>query len=240
MASTWNRWLPAALVFASCVVLPRLSAAQQTGTGQSQSGQTGQTGGFGQANQVGSLSEMNLGGQVNTEFLRENRTPGQQLAGLSTEGVGNTRGMMGQNTQGTSGMFGNQGGMNSMMGGFNSMNPMGSLYTAGLVNSLSRQRQQLRVPLRLGPDSFPFSSAAAPPIATGPNLRVQTRLARIPQLKERGSVKVEMEGQVAILRGEVQSQHERDLVGRVVLLEPGVADVRNELQVAAAKPSPAP
>ena len=239
MASMWNRWLPAALIFASCVVLPRWLAAQPTGTGQSQ---TGQSNPVGQTMQTGQLSEMNVAGQISSDdpFLRANRTPGQ-LAGMATEGVGNTRGMMGQNTQGTSGMFGNQGGMNSMMGGFNSMNPMGSLYTAGLVNSLSRQRQQLRVPLRLGPDSFPFSSAAAPPIATGPNLRVQTRLARIPQLKERGSVKVEMEGQVAVLRGEVQSQHERDLVGRVVLLEPGVADVRNELQVApAAKPSPTP
>ena len=94
-------------------------------------------------------------------------------------------------------------------------------------------RQQLRVPLRLGPNGVSFSSMA-PAVATGPNLRVQNHLARIPHLKSPGSVKVEMEGQVAILRGEVGSQHERDLVARLVLLEPGIADVRNELLVPSA------
>jgi hypothetical protein len=161
------------------------------------------------------------------------------MVGGTGQGVGNLRSQTDAAGMGTGGIFGNQGGLSSM-GGFNSMNPMGSLYSAGLYNSLSRQRQQLRVPLRLGPDSFPFFPGTAPPIATGPNLRVQNRLARIPQLKERGSVQVAMEGQVAILRGEVASQHDRDLVGRVVLLEPGVADVRNELQVAPANQSPAP
>ena len=128
-------------------------------------------------------------------------------------------------------MFGNQ-------GGFSSMNQFGnSFMNSGMMNAMSRQRQQLRVPLRLGPNGVSFSSTA-PAVATGPNLRVQNHLARIPQLKSSGSVKVEMEGQVAILRGAVSSQHERDLVARLVLLEPGIADVRNELQVASAVSAP--
>lgn len=227
MASTWNRWLPAALIFALGIVAPRWLPAQ--GTGQTGTGTTG----TGQTDTIGQITG-------SERFLRENRDPGQ-LVGGAGQGVGLQRGQTSSTGMGTSGMFGTQGGFNSMMGGFNSMNPMGSLYTAGLMNSLSRQRQQLRVPLRLGPDSFPFFPGTAAPVSTGPNLRVQNRLARIPQLKGGGSIKVEMQDKVAILRGQVQSQHDRDLVGRVVLLEPGVADVKNELQVvSAAKPSPQP
>ena len=130
-------------------------------------------------------------------------------------------------------MFGNS-------GRFSSSNPMmSSFMNSGMFNAMSRQRQQLRVPLRLGPNGVSFSSTA-PAVATGPNPRVQNHLARIPHLKNPGSVKVEMEGQVAILRGEVGSQHERDLVARLVLLEPGIADVRNELQVPSAAPVPPP
>ena len=92
-------------------------------------------------------------------------------------------------------MFGSQ-------SGFSSRNQLNNLFNSGMFNS-RQQRQQLRVPLRIGPNSFPFSSAI-PAVATGPNLRVQNRLARIPQLKDGGSVKVDMEGQVAVLRGEVR------------------------------------
>ena len=237
MASKWNHHVALTMMFTLCVFLPRWLPAQQSGGNQSQTGtnqsQTGQTGQSGQANDVGQITG-------NERFLRENREAGQMVGGSSAQGVGNMRGQTGG--QGGSN-FGNQGGMFGGQGGFNSMNPFSSynsLYGAGLYSTLSRQRQQLRVPLRLGPNSFPFSPAPAA-VATGPNVRLQNRLARIPQLKDRGSVKVEMEGQVAVLRGEVASQHERDLVGRLVLLEPGIADVRNELQVApAAPPSPTP
>ena len=61
---------------------------------------------------------------------------------------------------------------------------------------------------------------------------------KIPQVRGSGSVNVAMEGQIAVLRGEVKSQHDRDLIGRMLLLEPGVSDVRNELVVAPPVPSP--
>jgi hypothetical protein len=211
-----SKWLPTAVVLTACVFLPcwLLAAAPETPA----------------ATPADTASTPTAGAQITgTErFLRENREAGQMVGGTG-QGVGNLRGQTDTGGQGSSSMFGNQ-------GGFNSSNPFGnSFMNSSMMNAMSRQRQQLRVPLRLGPSGLSFSPTV-PAVATGPNLRVQNHLARIPQLKNPGSVKVEMEGQVAILRGAVSSQHERDLVARLVLLEPGIADVRNELQVASAVP----
>ena len=68
--------------------------------------------------------------------------------------------------------------------------------------------------------------------------RVQNRLARIPRLRENGPLTVEMDGRIAVLQGEVASEDARDLVARVVLLEPGISDVQNELRVAKPKTAP--
>ena len=55
-----------------------------------------------------------------------------------------------------------------------------------------------------------------------------------------GNVSLTMEGGVAILSGTVESDHARGLAGRLALLEPGIAAVRNELIVRAAEPTRAP
>jgi hypothetical protein len=223
MTRKWRR-LSIVLAVTLFVLAPRSSqAAEATGGGNTTGQATGQT-----------IGPSAITGQTtgSERFLRENREVGQMVGGVG-EGVGNLRGATDSAGQGSSDMFGNQ-------GRFSSSNPMmSSFMNSGMFNAMSRQRQQLRVPLRLGPNGVSFSSMA-PAVATGPNLRVQNHLARIPHLKSPGSVKVEMEGQVAILRGEVGSQHERDLVARLVLLEPGIADVRNELQVPSAAPAPVP
>ena len=158
-----------------------------------------------------------------TAGVRESRQPGQ-LVGGTGEGIGNLRGQtdaVGQAAQQAAGRFGGQGRFNN-----NAFNQLGNMYATGMYNSLFNQRQQLRMPISLG-----FTPTSRPsPIDIGS--RVQKRLARIPQLRQNGPMTVEMDGRVAVLRGDVASQHERDLVGRLVLLEPGISDVRNELQVA--------
>jgi osmotically-inducible protein OsmY len=238
MASKWKRQLPVIMILAACVLLPSVLSAQQSQTGQSQTGQSNQTGQSSQTGQsTAQLGQVDIASQTTgaERFLRENRDPGQMVGG-GGQGVGNLRGQTDTAGQGSSGMFGSQ-------GGFGSTNQFGnSFFNSAMSNAMSRQRQQLRVPLRLGPNGVSFSSAPRA-AATGPNLRVQNHLARIPQLKDRASVQVEMVDKVAVLRGEVASQHERDLVARLVLLEPGIVDVRNELELATpapAKPSPTP
>lgn len=226
MATKWNCHLLLALTFVLCLFLPGWLLAQSSNTNNSNTASTN----------TGTTSESNTVGQIqgSERFLRENRDAGQMVGG-DVQGIGNLRGQTDGGSQNTSGMFGGQ---NS----YGSRSMLSNMMNSGMFGSSRQQRQQLRVPLRIGPNSFPFASTT-PPVTTGPNLRVQNRLARLPQLKDRGSVEVEMEGQVAVLRGAVTSQHERDLVARLVLLEPGIEDVRNELQVGAApvpQPSPKP
>ena len=161
------------------------------------------------------------------EELRATRDPGQ-LVGGDVQGVGNQRGQADAAGQAAQQAAGRAGGR----GGFNQFNQFNQMYNTGMMNSMLNQRQQLRMPMTLG-----FTPRSMPSAADVGN-RVQTRLTRIPQLRKIGSMTVEMDGRVAVLRGAVTSEDERDLVARVVLLEPGIADVRNELQVATAAAAP--
>ncbi len=45
------------------------------------------------------------------------------------------------------------------------------------------------------------------------------------------SVEVSVQGDTAILRGTVSTEHDRSLTAFVVLLEPGIAEVKNEIEV---------
>jgi BON domain len=79
----------------------------------------------------------------------------------------------------------------------------------------------------------------APPIATS---RLQTDLqslvSRTSQLRQTGTVRVEVVGNTVILRGRVSDDDERRLVEGMVRLEPGVHEVQNEIEVASAPPKP--
>lgn len=166
------------------------------------------------------------------EELRASRDPGQ-IVGGDVQGVGNLRGQAD-----AAGQAARQAGRQSIspfgtQGRFGA-NQFNSMYNNAMMNSLFNQRQQLRMPLTLG------FTLAARPSATDVGRKVQTRLTKIPQLRGNGPLTVEMDGRIAVLQGEVASEDARDLIARVVLLEPGISDVRNELQVATAKPKAAP
>ncbi len=203
---------------------PTYGQAQGSNTSQSASAGQDQTGAGAQGAGSTTSATLDLTSQVFTggdaTALQRSATTG--FVGGNAQGVGNLRGQMGAAT-GVAGQMNTLG----MMGG---MNPLTSLYTANMLNNLSRQRRPLRMPITLGSEFTSGLVPAATPVKVGG--RVQSQLARIPQVRGSGAVKVEMDGRIAVLRGEVKSQHDRDLIGRMLLLEPGVSDVRNELVVA--------
>ncbi|TVS09222.1 MAG: BON domain-containing protein [Planctomycetaceae bacterium] len=164
-------------------------------------------------------------------FLRDNRDPGQIVGGTAV-GVGALRDQTGQAGQMMQGFQRTQPGFN--VGGFNArgfnqfgnMGQMGQFGRAfgGAMNTRgARTRETLRTSVELG-----FQAPVAP-TPTAVSSRVQNRIARIPRIQEMGSVNVQMEGQTAVLQGQVASAQDRDLVARMLLLEPGISDVRNEL-----------
>ena len=88
------------------------------------------------------------------------------------------------------------------------------------------KRQQLRVPVRLGFE-IPVTVASQNQITS----QFAARLPKFPSLKLTSPVDVYMDGKTVVLKGSVASEHDRDLAERLALLEPGIASVRNELQV---------
>ena len=120
----------------------------------------------------------------------------------------------------------NTGGFNT--GGFNqfgNLNRMNNMF-GGRTGQRGPTRMNLRTSVQLGSTAPP---AQAPTVI---GERVQTQIARISRIQEMGSVTVELEGRTAVLRGQVATEQDRALVGRMLLLEPGISDVRNELTFA--------
>lgn len=81
-------------------------------------------------------------------------------------------------------------------------------------------------------------------IGTGPTpLRVellpQRRLSRFFAEQKRGSIAVSGSNRIATLTGRVESAREKRIAGLIASFEPGVAEVRNDLQVANVRPTPA-
>jgi len=80
---------------------------------------------------------------------------------------------------------------------------------------------------------FPAPPIASPQVQTS----LQTIVDRTSQLHQPATVRVEVLGSAVILRGRVTSEDDRRLIEGIVRLEPGVHEVRNEIEVA---PSPRP
>lgn len=197
----------------------------------------GSSGSFGAGS--GGMQQQNAGQITGSErYVRGARQPGQFVGGANDAGmVGQQNaaangssgmgmsgaGMMGRGGTGQlGGMFGNQG-MNQLNRNMQNLQNLGRG---------QQQQRALRTPIRLG-----FDRPAVP----GPQVTAQfeQRLTKIPQLQVTGPVKVKMDGSTAVLTGVVGSERDRDLAGRLALLEPGISDVRNELEIRPAPPVPA-
>ena len=128
----------------------------------------------------------------------------------------NTRGM-----QGLQGMFGNQGFMSQMnrMQQFQNQNQ-------------GQNKKQLRIRLTMG--------GATPSVRSAPPARItngfQVRLRRLPALQLVSPIEAVADGPVLVLRGEVASEGDRQMVEDLAMLEPEVTQVRNEIVVREAAP----
>ena len=132
---------------------------------------------------------------------------GTSTTRVTTTGLGGTGlgGRTGTAALGGRGMAGGLGGMRGGLGGANQM-PEAS-YAATI---------------RFAP----------PPVAvTTIRTDLQGLLNRSSALSRPGTVRVEAEGEVIVLRGRVADEDEKRLVEGMVRLEPGVREVRNELEV---------
>jgi BON domain len=101
-------------------------------------------------------------------------------------------------------------------------------------NGRNNQAQQPRVRtvLRLGFE-------APLPSARGTSTTLARRLANSRALEVQSPITVETQGRTVVLRGAVANDHARVLAAQLAHLEPGVAEVKNELTVVEPAPSAA-
>jgi hypothetical protein len=137
---------------------------------------------------------------------------GMGMGGMGMGGMMGGRGMgMGGGMMGGRGNMMNQGGMMGGMGGTRGMGGM-------------QQNRMIRTPLRIG------SGVIRTPM--GPRVgEFQDRLGRIPTIQRADQIAVSMDGSVVVLQGAVATPRDRELVARLIMLEPGVREIRNELIV---------
>jgi len=141
-------------------------------------------------------------------------------------------------------------------GSMNGMNGLGGL---GGLNGMNGQLGQNRITIVNRMDANKETSAAAAETQEAfqhkigchvlfdrfdhpsvPNSKVASKLSmqltKSKGISAVGPVTVEMQGQTAVLRGVVATGHDRDLAARLALLEPGVSQIQNELQVQESRP----
>ncbi len=149
-------------------------------------------------------------GQItgNERFTRDARQPGQ-FVGADSGDASNFFSALGNG-----GVGGQQGGgrLSEVMNQFNQQNRQNS--SRGI---------NMRTRLVLG---FP----AAPAISTQATARLQVRIAKSPHLRLE-AFELTMQGSTAVLRGAADSEHVRQLAARLVLLEPGIESVQNDLKL---------
>ena len=170
---------------------------------------------------------MNTGqnGQVSSSGQISSQTSNQGFVGGGSIG-GDPRASSNQASMGMNAM----GGFGGFGGGFGGFGGMGRGMMGGMMGG---QQEQPGANLR-----FPFvvKFNVSPILPAKVRSQAQNRLAKLPGLSKYNKVAVELEGVTATLSGQVVSQREKTLVERLVLLEPGINDVKNDLIIVAQKP----
>lgn len=232
MMSRWNFgcWavaLGAALALPQ-LALPQLAQGQYVGAqGLSNSGSSSSTSGmFGSrtlgGGVTGPTTSAGSGGSNGTGSATTPVGQGSTLTGSERFLQSNRQGaFVGADSGDTSNVF-SQSNARNMQG----LQGLGNLF--GQANRQNNNQQkgktQLRIPMRIA-----FTTRAVAP--TRVSTTFQTRLSRLPALQSAGQISVRMEGSTAVLQGTVPSEADRSLAEGLALIEPGIADVRNELVV---------
>ena len=171
-------------------------------------------------NNNGESGQVSSNGQISSQTSNQGFVGGGGIGGdpRATSNQGNMAGM-GMNAMGGFGGFGGFGGMGRGM--------MGGMFGG------QQQQQQPGANLR-----FPFvvKFTVAPIVPAKVRMQAENRLTKLPGLSKYNKVAVQIKGVTATLTGQVVSQREKSLVERLVLLEPGINDVRNDLVIAEKTP----
>lgn len=186
------------------------SRTSGTGTGTTGEFQPIERGGF-----VGRSQDTGFVGRSSTTG-----TGGTGMSGMGRSGLGMGMGMgMGMNM--------GMGGMGMGMGG---MGGRGMNSQFGQQNNSQNQKNTIRATVKV---RFPYARPPASQIAQ----TAMARWNRIPLPEKFNGVSLNFENGVATLTGKVATPEEKRMAEKLILLEPGVSSVQNQLEVVAAESS---
>ena len=196
----------ALLTFGSPAVQAQFGSASTSTFGSEQGGQASAA--LEQTGQVTSEAAIDrgtgfVGGDSSDTFNLRNAPTSGASTGASARGM---TGMSGMSGRGGAGGRGGQTGLNN--------------------NNRTTGRTALRIPFRIG---FEMASIPTPVLKAS----VQRRITKLPGIKGDNKVVVVIEKETAVLQGTVISRNQSDLLAGLMLLEPGVYKVRNELVIKA-------
>ena len=216
------------------------------GLGSSGLGSGLSSSGFGGSSGFGSSSGFGMSG---TGFGTGAATGGNAITGGAASGIGGRGAARVGSTsfEGayfinpfTLGLVGTNGTVSTTTGNFGS--PLYTLptLTTGTASissqSMTANNYGLGVGIRRLPAYATTLKFAVPPPPPPAQVRfdLQNLLTQTTQLDPRDSVRITMDGRAVVLQGRVVDDDERRLVQNMILLTPGVYQVRNELTVATA------
>lgn len=247
----WRNSVVATMVLAFCglqLVCSTGGAQQNGGTGTGTGMGSGSGSGIGTNNTAGAGSNLSsaqgygldsryTGGGFN-RFMTGSTTMGSTTAGARAGQSGafgqssQSGGMGGMSGMGGMGGTNRFGGMSGMMGMGMGRNMMMSGNMSGMQQS-GQTTGRVRTRLRLG---FTNPASARGSVST----RFTSVVNRVLEREDvgGGQVTVTLEGDTAVLRGIVPSDHTRSVLENLAMLEPGIGAVRNELTVDPDVPTP--
>ncbi len=160
------------------------------------------------------------------------------LSALQGSSSGRTTGLTGRTTTGLTGRT--TLGSSSLMG-LSSRGLLGSRSSSTYARSRTSSRYGSRSQTQRDVLRSTVRVAFNPPVENSEQIAAElaARLSRIPGLKnapQAANVQVDLEGRTAILKGTVPTANDRLVLERLLLLEPGVDKVQNELVVAGSNP----
>ncbi len=175
--------------------------------------------GFGQFSDISEVNTAGdmLGSSNSGGFVGADSSDTQNARSM-TNGSGSSANRLGSSSRSNLSSFGRSG------FGTSSRSSRGSSYSSSRSRYGRNSGELIRSVLRVGFSAEPQATATT----TATNVLQVTPLSRIRQVEP---ITVRLEGDTAVLTGRVPTGHDRLLAERLVLLEPGIRAVRNEILV---------
>ncbi len=215
----------ALVITSSTVVLAQIPRTSSTSSSAVSSSRASQNSGLGSQNGVSSAMSSDFQPIERGGFVGRSQEAG--FVGRSSSSMGGTSGT-GRSSFGTG--MGMGMGMNMGMGGLGGMSGMGRGMTNQFGSQFGQQNQNSKSTIRATVKvRFPY---VRPPVAQVSE-RVLARWDRMPLPENLKGVDLQFENGVATLSGKVTTLDEKRMAEKLILLEPGVSSVKNQLEVVA-------